>query len=84
MTQITLYSGRGVSLSPQNGEGRTISPYVRIIADEGMGITDGVTVTTCADVLATNVDLWSDCELPPEDDEATTEDYEAVLTEVGV
>lgn len=86
MTQIALYTGNGVSLSPQNAEGRRVSDYVRLVADEGMGITDGNIVTTCVDVLADNVGLWSDCELPPEeyDEEATTEDYEEALAEVGV
>lgn len=83
MTRITLYTGNGVSLSPQNADGRQMSDYVRLIADEGKGITDGKTTTTCVDVFAENVGLWSDCELP-EDDEATIEDYEAALVELGV
>ena len=87
MTAMTLYTGGGVSLSPQNAEGRRVSDYVRLVADEGMGITDGNTVTTCVDVLADNVGLWSDCPAPPEpaeDDEATAEDYEAALGRFGV
>lgn len=87
MTIITLYTGGGASLSPQFAEGRTISDYVRLAADEGMGITDGKIVTTCIDALAVDVGKWSDCPAPPdteEDEEATTEDYEAALSEVGV
>lgn len=52
MTRITLYTGGGVSLSPQPGEGRSVSTYVRLLADDGMGITNGVRVTTAIDVPA--------------------------------
>lgn len=84
MTQMTLYTGAGASLSPVNAEGRTVSDYVRLIAEEGMGITDGETVTTCIDTLTP--ELWSDCALPeePEDEDATAEDYENALGRFGV
>lgn len=65
MIQKTLYTGAGVSLSPIYAEGRAESKYVRLIADDGMAITNGVTVTVCVDVLRTDTDRWADCELPP-------------------
>ena len=66
MKQVILYTGNGVSLSPIWAEGRMESHYVRLIADEGMGITDGTTVTVCVDVLKTETDKWADCEMPEE------------------
>ena len=68
MIQKTLYTGNGVSLSPNWEEGRTESHYVRLIAYEDRAITDGVIVTLCVDVLAVDACNWTDCELPPEED----------------
>lgn len=73
MTQKPLYTGGGVSLSPLNAEGRRLSKYVRLIADDGKAITNGVVVTTCTDVLTENVTSWADCELPAEEPEGITE-----------
>lgn len=84
MTQITLYTGGGVSLSPQNTDDRIESNYVRLFADKGMGITDGNVIAICIDVLAATAAEWTDCELPPIGEEATAEDYEAALAELGV
>lgn len=78
----TLYTGGGVSLSTVFAEGRRVSAYVRLVADEGMGITDGVTVTACIDTKTP--EAWTDCELPPEPVEATAEDYEDALGRFGV
>ena len=64
-----LYSGNGVSLSPKFEEGRTISDYVRLVADEDMAITNGERIATCVDVLNTEVGNWTDCELPPLEEE---------------
>lgn len=52
MIQKALYTGGGVSLSPENGEGRELSKYVRLVADAGAYITDGERVVSCTDVLA--------------------------------
>lgn len=71
MTSIPLYTGGGVSLSPTNGAGRRLSAYVRLIADEGMGITDGRSITVCADTR--RPELWSDCPLPEPEEEETEE-----------
>lgn len=86
MIQKTLYTGNGVSLSPMYAEGRTESKYVRLIAGEGKAITNGVTVTTCVDVLKADAPNWTDCELPPEEagEEATESDYQNALREMGV
>lgn len=69
MIQKALYTGNGVSLSPIWAEGRTESRYVRLIADDGMAITNGDTVTFCVDVLAEDAHKWTDCEMPPEEEE---------------
>lgn len=86
MIQKTLYTGNGVSLSPVYEEGRTESKYIRLIADDGMAITNGNTVTVCVDVLKTDAHLWTDCALPPEESEteATETDYQNALRDMGV
>lgn len=82
MIQKTLYTGNGVSLSPMYEEGRTESKYVRLIADEGKAITNSVTVTACVDVLKSDADTWTDCELPSEEagEELTAEEALAIIT----
>lgn len=86
MIKKTLFTGNGVSLSPIWAEGRTESRYVRLIADEGMAITNGDTVTVCVDVLAEDANNWRDCDMPPvEESEETTEaDYQSALRDMGV
>ena len=64
MTIMKLYTGGGVSLSPQDGEGRTESDFVRLVADDGKGITDGNTITTCVDTKTP--EAWTDCDAPDE------------------
>lgn len=83
MTKVTLYSGAGVSLSPINAEGRSVSKYVRLVADDGKAITNGSVVTACADVLAESVSEWTDCEMI-DTDEATEQDLYSALAELGV
>ena len=77
-----IYTGGGVSLSPVNAEGRKLSQYVRLIAENGMAITNGVTVTTCADVPAADSANWTDCEAPAAEDEVTAEEALTELVEV--
>ena len=85
MIKLPLYSGDGVSLSPENAEGRVLSNYVRLVADGNLAITNGTTTTICADVLKSDVDSWSDCEFIDDlYDEATTEDLYNALAELGV
>lgn len=82
MKTMNLYTGGGVSLSPQDGEGRTKTAYIRLVADDGKCITDGNIVTTCID---TNTpEKWSDCDTPTVEQEAGPEDYEQALEEMGV
>lgn len=60
MTQITLYTGGGVSLSPQYAEGRTESDYIRLVADDGMMLEKGSFTTLCIDVLKTDAPNWNE------------------------
>lgn len=69
MIKKELYSGNGVSLSPIKEEGRSLSNYVRLIADDGFAITNGTVTTTCVDVLSDETEAWTDCELPPVEEE---------------
>lgn len=66
MKQLALYTGGGVSLSPRSGEGRRVSNYVRLIAEDGCAITDGNVITSCTDTM--NPEKWADCELPEQED----------------
>ena len=84
MRQITLYTGDGVSLSPQNGEGRTVSQYTRLIADDGKAITNGSIVTICIDVPSAEIVNWSDCDLSAVDDEISDTDALKIITEGNV
>ena len=83
MRQISLYTGNGASLSP-DGEERTLSAYVRLVADEGMVLKNGEHKAIVVDVLATMVTEWK--EIPDEEqvDLAGPEDYEQALEEMGV
>lgn len=75
MTKKQLYKSDSIYLTEHRGEGRTESRYVRLIADDGMAITNGDTVTVCVDVLRTDTDRWTDCDLPPEEEEILGIDY---------
>lgn len=77
MIQKILYTGNGVSLSPVYAEGRTESKYVRLIAYDGMAITNGTAVTVCVDVPKENAYFWTDCELPPEEPGLTETEQKA-------
>lgn len=37
---------------------------LRLIADDGKGITDGTQVVTCIDIDASDKVKWTDCEAP--------------------
>lgn len=77
MNRITLYTGGGVSYSPEYAEGRTESAYVRLVADEGMGITDGSVVVTVVDTKTP--ERWTDCELPIESEDVSAEEAIDIL-----
>lgn len=70
MTITTLYKykkKRSTIISPKMPpEGVEYTTLSRIVADNGMAVTDGNTITTCADVENDQVVNWTDCELPPE------------------
>ena len=68
MTRMTLYTGGGVSLSPENGEGRTVSEYIRLAADSGKILTDGNRKTPCVDVIASDAEHWSEIDDDPTDE----------------
>lgn len=78
MVKKPLYIGSEVSLTLYNSEECILSPFVRLIADENMAITNGEIVTTCIDVFAEETDRWIDCEYT-ENDEPTDVEY----TEAG-
>lgn len=86
MKKKQLYKSDSIYLTEHPGEGCTESRYVRLIADEGMAITNGKTITVCVDVLAENAQNWTDCELPTveESEEATEADYQNALRDMGV
>lgn len=81
MTTVTLYTGGGVSRSPQNADGRRVSDYVRLVADDGRGITDGTAVVTCIDVKKADAANWADCDAPTEQlSDLSTEDALSIIT----
>ena len=84
MTKITLYTGGGVSLSPVYADGRTESAYVRLIADDGMMLQNGNKTALVIDALASDADNWTEVEFVEPDEDATTEDYENALADLGV
>lgn len=68
MQTITLYryirADGGITTSPVKPDGEYTEMY-RLIADEGKALTDGTTVTNCADVASP--DGWTEIDAP--DDE---------------
>lgn len=84
MQKITLYrfirTDGGVSVSPVKPDSEYTELY-RLVADEGMALTDGETVTTCTDTA--EPDAWSEIS---EDNygELTEADYQEALREMGV
>ena len=60
MRQITLYTGGGVTFSPNWVEGRAESSYIRLVADDGMMLEKGNITTLCIDVLKTDAPNWSE------------------------
>lgn len=74
MTTIKLYTGGGVSLSPQDGDGRRESNFVRLVADDGMMLTNGERSATVVDVLKTDVSNWSEVPYVEPEEEPTVED----------
>lgn len=74
----------GVTVSPVKPDGEYTELF-RLVADEGMALTDGNTVTTCIDTE--DVTAWTEVKDHGEDydpDEATDADYQSALREMGV
>ena len=66
------------------GDGTEIS-YIRLTADRSKALTDGTNEWNCVDVLAEDVEKWSEVDAPIVDDEDATEaDYISALAELGV
>ncbi len=90
MQVITLYRytrpDGGVTTSTMMPGGVDYDLRYRLIADEGKALTDGTTVTYCADVATP--DGWTEVDDPGEGEEeadtATIEDYQDALAEMGV
>ena len=83
MQTITLYrysrADGGVSISPVKPDA-DYTALVRLVADEGMVLTDGKNFTSCIDT--TTPDVWF--EVADTDNAATEEDYQNALREMGV
>ena len=78
MREIKLYTGGGASYSVEQRPGSIESAFVRLVADDGRGITDGESVLQVADVRSEDVNNWTDCELLPEPDDPDIDDSEAL------
>lgn len=65
MQKINLYryvDGRSIIVTPAQRTSADVPYKYRLIADEGMVLTDGVNVTECIDVLCENAEKWSETE----------------------
>ena len=70
MTTMPLYTGGGVSLSPNDGPGRVLSRYVRIIADDGKVLAKDDVIAYCLDILPEDIPGWEEIDEPaPDPDE---------------
>ena len=85
MQKITLYRfirpDGGVSVSPAKPDAEYTELF-RLVADEGMTLTDGTNFTSCTDT--DNPGAWSEVEDTENPNEATAEDYQDALREMGV
>lgn len=85
MQKIKLYrytrTDGGVTTSPVQPEGVAYDIICRLIADEGMMLTDGEAVTHCVDVE--EPDGWDEIEDPGEPEENTAEDYQDTIAAIA-
>lgn len=69
MQKMTLYRftrpDGGVTVSPVKPEGEYTEMF-RLMADEGMVLTDGVITTACTDT--NNVEVWTEIEFVEEEE----------------
>ncbi|MBQ2949284.1 MAG: hypothetical protein IJD94_10005 [Clostridia bacterium] len=73
----------GVTTSPAAPpEGTEYDTCMRLIAGEGMMLTDGERIAPCVDT--DDPEAWVEIDAPDEDvNEAAAEDYQAALEEMG-
>ena len=72
MKKIELYryeDGATIVITPVQRQPEDTPRKYRLIADEGMELTDGETVVSCIDVLCANVDAWQEAVKCDVDDE---------------
>ena len=83
MQKINLYRYEisGVVKITPNAKNTNDEPSrMRLTADENCILTDGTTKTPAVDVMLDEVDLWTEIEIPTEN-EATEADYISALNE---
>lgn len=80
MERIILYTD-GNSLSTTAFDNWEVAKFVRLVADEGKAITDGIDIINRIDT--NRPENWSDCD-SPEEAEVTEADYITALNEMGV
>jgi hypothetical protein len=71
----------GVTVSPVKPE-TDCTELFRLVADDGMVLTDGVNYSACTDTE--NPGAWSEVPDTENPGEATAEDYQNALREMGV
>lgn len=86
MQIINLYKYQradgGITVSPIKPD-TNYTEMVRLVADDGKAITkDGENFIACIDT--DTAEGWREVDAPVEDDEATDEDYQAALEDLGV
>ena len=85
MQKIPLYRytrpDGGVTVSTVKPE-TDYTELTRLVADDGYTLTNGETTTTCTDT--DNPGAWSEVPDTENPNEATAEDYQAALREMGV
>lgn len=85
MQKIPLYrytrpdGGTTVSTVKPSGN---YTELTRLVADDGYVLTDGVVIASCIDT--DGPDMFYELRDSEDPNEATTEDYQAVLREMGV
>lgn len=82
MQKIDLYryeTESGIIITPEQKSEKDVVYCYRLIADDEKILTNGVEETICVDTH--NPDEWTETSMS---DEATAEDYEAALAELGV
>ena len=79
MTQMILYTGGGVSLSPIYKEGMTQSVYIRLVADKGKALKKGAVIAQSIDILPDDIANWTEIDEPEEEPESTADELIQML-----